>query len=251
MVSLVLFLMLAAILEFGRATFSAQVVQQAAGVAAREFATRPFRADAIEADVLSSDEGRAVYDPAKLAVEIQAGDDLSTIHQSWPPVNQQLRPLMFVDEVGGVRYLRYPGTLVRDAESDQLIVRIPLVQYDGAGGESIARWADVVEMTNLDAESVSIEVHYPFQAATLSGFDTDIATRTQSPIRADDSIDPGDPRGELVAPDSPVDGDPRGRTYGGPLGLGAQQAFGNVYGPLRPFRKVVSGLGVFRRELFQ
>lgn len=62
---------------------------------------------------------------------------------------------------------------------------------------------------------------------------------------------PGNPPGGLVAPDSPAKRELRGRTDGRALGRVSHQTLGNVYGPIQPSSKVVSGLGVFRRERFR
>lgn len=117
---------------------------------------------------------------------------------------------------------------------------------------------------------VALRVNFPFQSAAMSSFrhdETDPEYPFEStlgrPNAADDSkvieLNPGDHPGSLMP--TPLTSSPSGGggryagTYGGKFGLGAQGALGSGYftggRPVRPYRRVISGQAIFRREVFQ
>ncbi len=263
-VSLILYLLLAAIFEFGRAIHGAQVLQQAADVCAKEISRMPLPAELTFEQALAGTPGdrpvrSQIYDPHYLVLDLDTlggRPKLEDLIADLPPVNQQLFALMVFSEVGGRRLLRYPGALVTDDDSTDdpvdppsagLMVLVPLVTRDGSGGEAV-RWVEVVEDIQTGDPSgddpsdpfhiaspqkglVALRINYPFQAASLSSFrpaagpfEPNIGT----PQVADDdavSADPPPQGGSLVAPD--VAAGQYGGTYGGPFGLGEHGALGS------------------------
>ena len=111
LVSLVLYLMLAGAVEFGRLMFGANVLQDAARVAARELALAPIRANvsldyALSCNPLDEpvnclvDLRRRVFDPACLVVDFSdpaVSPDPDGYFAAMPVVNQVLRSLMITE----------------------------------------------------------------------------------------------------------------------------------------------------------
>ena len=171
LVSLVLYLMLAGAVEFGRLMFGANVLQDAARVAARELAVAPIRANvsldyALSCNPLDEpinclvDLRRRVFDPACLVVDFSdpaVSPDPNGYFAAMPVVNQVLRSLM-ITEPSRPNLVRYPGALLTDnvglacsalgpngqASPTGLTVGIPLVNASDGAGESI-RWVPVLE----------------------------------------------------------------------------------------------------------
>lgn len=276
LVALVLYLLLAATVELGRATFGAQVLQDAARVAAREVALLPFPAESSAVAALSSDGVRArVYDPSWLVVDLDQdadgdgaanGDELDDLFGQLPPVNQQLRALYIVETVqlasATRRLMRYPGALLVDPRAPAtalatsgLTVAVPRVAY-GAGGETITDWLEVLEPVQPDAFPLSagglvaLRLAYPFQAATMTGhretnadpFDPNL----DAPVLAA-AAEVGGVTDAAGGPPAALAGAAEGvGTYSGPYGLGRQYARGE---DVRPFRRVQVVQAVFRREV--
>jgi hypothetical protein len=279
LIALVMYLLLAATIEFGRMMFAAQTVQSVADFTARELARTELPAHTTFQQALREPAARAVYDEHFLVIsldDLPEGMELMDYVAGLPPVNQQLFPLMVLSYIGQQRLLRYPGALVEDTNPDDdppgainagLLVKVPVL----LPGDTI-EWHDVVEAIapadSLDADPFSIasnargvvalRINYPFQAAALSGYrpraDAQdrpdyFAGNVDRAILADDSalIDTGLPDGASpVAPD-PTPGSDYDGTYGGAYGLGEHGALASR---VRPYRKVVSANGVARREIF-
>jgi Flp pilus assembly protein TadG len=153
-VSLVLYMLLAAILTFGQILYSAQGLQQAVDVAARELSRTPLPADIKfqddnnpATDVLHNSTVQSrIFDERYLVLSIDAGSNPMTFNGGhtigdFPLVNQQLLPLMVyetgltevqVNPLGGIQpiqyfpgpssqiggYLRYPGAVFMDPNPD-------------------------------------------------------------------------------------------------------------------------------------
>ncbi len=170
------YLLFAGTFEIGRMVFSAQILQNAARVGARELALIPLPATYTfdkalgvnppystlpAADQANVDRVRElVYDPTLLAVDLSAYSDDASFQvfvATWPPLNRMLLPLMLREDVGGVPYLRYPGALVQagsfgtDSTGDSLIVMVPVVTRRGAGGAEFIEWHHVVEEMRASA----------------------------------------------------------------------------------------------------
>lgn len=179
LVSLVLYLMLAGAVEFGRMMFSANAVQDAARVAARELAVAPIRANVTFDYALSCDPAtdpnclldlkRRIFDPACLVVDLDdpaVASDPEGFFAALPVVNKALRTLM-ISEPLRPNLLRYPGALLTDgggvgcsavgpngtAAPTGFTVGIPLVESrDGAGVETIT-WVPVVQEIRATRDS--------------------------------------------------------------------------------------------------
>jgi hypothetical protein len=309
LVSLVLYFLLAGAVEFGRLMFGANVLQDAARVAARELALAPIRANvsfdyALTCNPLDEpvnclvDLRRRVFDPACLVVDYTdpaVSPDPDGYFAAMPVVNQVLRSLM-ITEPSRPTLVRYPGALLSDdsplgcsavgpngaASPTGLTVAIPLVNRNN-GGETVT-WVSVLQeirpaddedcptrgpfsLVYLSAQDdcggldvdptptrgvAAVRINYPYQAATLSAFQSPVPTSTDplpanitAPILADDGAvqENNSPPGGLLD-DGAVVG-----PYAGPYGLGRQFALaGRV---VRPFRRLVSAQAIQRREVFE
>jgi len=169
---------------------------------------------------------------------------------------------MIVDHSNGKNLLRYPGALLSDPSTPSgFTVGIPAVTARGNQGIETIQWVPVIEEARSDSFSISgtgspngvvaLRINFPFQAALLSGFQGNSAI-TLSPnieniIIANDAgvaTDPGSP----PAPGGSLpDADPG--LYAGQYGLGRQLAFGGK--EVRPYRKLLAGEAIFRREVMQ
>ena len=306
LVSVVLYLLLAGAIEFGRLMFDANALQDVARVAARELALAPVRADATFDYALSCDatadanclvdlKGR-VFDPACLVVNLDdpaVAQDPEGYFAAMPVVNRALRTLM-ITEPSRPNLLRYAGALLSDesgaacsavgpngqAAPTGLTVGIPLVDSrDGSGIESIT-WVPVLqeirssqdadcplrgpfsliylssqdECGPLDADPLpdrglaAVRINYPYQAATLSGFQPSVPTDVDpippniaNVILAED----GGVQQNNAAPGASIDDGAVG-PYAGAFGLGRQFALAGR--TVRPFRKLISGQAIYRRE---
>jgi hypothetical protein len=178
LVSLVLWLLFAIAIDFGRLMFSAQALQDAARTAARELAVIPLPANVVPA--AAGDPGGfdaalnyldpvtgmfpvrdRIFNPGCLVINLDNFTDaggvvdqvaLQQFRDAMPVVNRALYPLMNIDLSGGRDLLRYPGALLADTTgtvppcgtqpSTGFVVGIPLVT--GHNPETI-RWLPVVE----------------------------------------------------------------------------------------------------------
>lgn len=111
---------------------------------------------------------------------------------------------------------------------------------------------------------VALRINYPFQSPVMSGFrpspDGPFEPNGRFVNEADDSgVSESNPLfgGDTLLSVAGGDDDMRGpfvfgsegvpATFGGPYGLGTQQAFGR---PVRPFRRVLTAQAIYRREVF-
>lgn len=267
LVAMTLSLLMVVGVEFGRLMFSAQALQDAARVAARELALAGLPAD-IDFDTALA----TVFSRDCLVADLDAFPepgapgsffDVCNGGGPAPVINRALQPLMIVDTaVPGRRLLRYPGALLVDATSASgLTVGIPLVSARTAEGVETIRWVDVVEEIRPTADPssgsfaaaqgglVALRINYPFQADSLTAFAAPDEPFTPNLGRAR-VADDGAVVEENAPPRGTVDGDePTGPgAYSGPYGLGRQFALGQ---DVRPFRRVLSAQGFFRREVFE
>lgn len=269
-IALLLYLLIAVTIDFGRLFFSAQAVQDAARVTARELSVIPLPADMTLTEALSRPEVRArVYRPEHLVIDLDAipgGVGLETFLDSLPVLNQALRPLMIYDRVGDRRLLRFPGALLTDPSTPTgLTVGIPYVVSRDANGVETIRWVPVLEEIRNPAfpgESpfslntpggmpqrglVAVRINYPYQAAMLSGYlegpGGPLSPNAGYRVQANDGgvTSLGAPPGGFAA--GTVEDGP----YGGTYGLGKLYVSGDE---VRPFRKLLSAQALFRREVF-
>lgn len=276
--ALVLYLLIVVTIDIGRMVYTAQILQDAARVAARELSVTPLPADLTLDDALARLDVRArVFDPALLVIDLDAYPtqaDLDAFLGSLPVVNKSLRPLMIYDRVdvaGATRnLLRYPGALLADAGSPTgFTVGIPRVASRDATGTETIEWLPVISevrpdqadptsgpfsVTDLGAARVqrglvALAINYPFQAAATSSFRANPGGPTEPnlafPNEANDAgvaqLD-APPQGTVQALDSTTS------PYSGPFGLGKQLALARE---VRPFRRLLSAQSLFRREVFE
>ncbi len=261
LVALVLYLLFAAIVELGRATFLAQAAQDAVRVAARELALMPLPAEAGFEQALADPRVlERVFDPTLLVVDLETSGDLDAFFAAAPLVNQALRPLMILDRpvVDGVqrRFLRFPGALLKTADDQTFTVGVPrVVQRDGDGIETI-EWLPVLEEIRPGAFSAlgpdggvaALRINVPYQAASLGSFREAPGGPFEPNLAFANLADDG---AVEVLQDGAL-GIPAAEggigAYAGPYGLGRLLALGEE---IRPFRKLISAQAVFRRESFE
>lgn len=271
-VALLMYLLMAVVIDFGRLFFSAQVVQDAARASARELALIPLPPGMTLAEALDDPVVRArVYQPEHLVIDLDAipgGLTLEEFSDNLPVLNKMLRPLMIFEQVDGRRLLRYPGALLIDASTPSgYTVGIPLVESRFGEGHEVIRWVPVLEeIRNADFPDaspfslntpagmpqrgiVAIRINFPYQASMLSGHMQAPGGPTAPNVSERIRANPDDvfvsqtnaPPGALL----PEDG--RMGAYTGPYGLGRMLVMGEM---VRPFRKLLSMQMVFQREVF-
>ena len=275
LLSLVFYVLVALVVDMGRMIFSAQVLQDAARVAARELSLTPLPAAMSFDEALNAPTVKAqVFDTSLLVIDLDTfadDSDFQAFLDQLPLVNKMLRPLMIFEqvEIEGTarRLLRFPGALLNDPTAPSgLTVGIPRVESRGENGVETIRWIPVLEEIPNGSFSlvapdplnpppqrglVAVRLNYPFQAVTLSGFQQApggmFEPNLENRIQADDAnVD--DSANNPVSGTPFADGDlPTVGPYGGRFGLGGQLAFGGE--TLRPFRKLLSAQAIARREV--
>ncbi len=194
LVSLVLYLLLAGTIEFGRLVFGASALQDVARVAARELAVAPLRANvtfeyALSCDPTSDpnclvDLKRRVFDPACLVVDLTdpaVAADPDGYFAAMPVVNRALRTLM-ISEPSRPNLLRYPGALLTDDAGAQcsaagpggaagptgFTVGIPIV--DNSAGLETITWVPVLQEIRA-AQDLNCPSRGPFSLIYLAAED--------------------------------------------------------------------------------
>ena len=285
-VSLVIYMLLAAILTFGHALYVAQGLQSAADLAAREISRTPLPADATLEEVLTDGSLADIYSPDYLVFDLDTLGPGQSFFQDvvpgWPVLNQQLATLMIGDRPDfdgngspDRNFLRYPGALLEDSNTPTgYTVGIPIVTSRAEGGAETIRWVPVVEEIDSDDSPdpfqisspqrglVALRINFPFQSASMSSFrpnpEGQFESSLGSPNAADDGevseLNTNDRSGDLTG--APLAGDSiYSGTYGGQYGLGAQGALGSQSltegKPVRPYRRVISAQAIYRREVFE
>ncbi|MEO0478630.1 MAG: TadE family protein [Planctomycetota bacterium] len=284
LVSLILYLLFAATIGFGRVVQASQVAQDTARLAAREFALTPLPAASTFEDALTDPMVLSrIFDPEALVIDLDVVDangvTLDSVFASLPLINRSLRPAMIFDRpvVDGVqrRLVRAPGALLRStSDPSRFTVGVPLVVSRDDDGVETIRWLSVVEEVRVDPTDpttgsfslasanpdrgvVGIRINLPVQASALTSFQpTPLGGEPNAgrPNLADDSavIQLDGPRDGTLLPNiepGPLpDGTPSVSPYGGPFGLGSQFALATE---TRPYRRVVTGQAFFRREVFR
>lgn len=233
-----------------------------------------------EAALQRADVKARVFDPDLLVVDLDniptTYPDLESYVASWPVVNRALRPAMVFNllEISGAtrRLMHVPGALVtsptpqasRPPGATGYMVAVPLVVSRAATGTETIRWVGVVEevrpdpldpasgpfsvaASGVDAGLVALRINLPYQSSAMASFQSNgLGTPNgDSPNLANDgsvtelNSAPGTPLG-MSSDSSPV--------YTGPYGLGRLYLLGEE---VRPFRRVVTGQALFRREVFE
>ena len=168
--SLVLYLLLAGTVEFGRIMIAANALQDVARAAARELSVAPVRANVTFDEALTCDPAadpttclvdlrRRVYDPGCLVIDLSdpaVAADPDGYFAALPVVNRMMRTLM-ITEPERPNLLRYPGTLLTSADAAACsaagpngsaaatgyTVGIPMIETSGTG--ELIVWVPVVQ----------------------------------------------------------------------------------------------------------
>lgn len=281
----VLWLLLAAIVEFGRLLMVAQTLQLAARAGARQLALD----DSLAAEAPFEDALARVFDPQWLVLDLdlleqcgallpetvaeESEDPLDRfVRKRLPLLNQQLRPVMFLETVPpeadprGIprRLLRYPGTLLArtappsDPCASEFGVAIPALEDERGAARQRVRWLPIVESprdpTGGDRFPLSgggfaaLRIHYPHQALFWSAAYLsppgpegrgNVGDRIgEKPI---EEINPLDRDGALLDSRDALAG-----PYGGRFGAGVQAILRER---VRPYARVLRGEAVFPREV--
>ncbi len=267
-----IYILVGGVLVFGRMLFSAQTVNQAVDAASRELARTPLPPTATFEDVRDStapptDFRTRVYSEDWLAINITPWVNAPgglTLYEYLdtlpiPLVNRHLIPVMFMQQVGNLVLLRYPGALVTSATAPSTFsVEVPVVLSEDYDGNMSIRWVRVLEEIdtedqpgdntgpNPDAFPVNspqggvaaLRLNYPFQSVMFSEWVGDgVIVADDSAVTAVNS-----PNG------TPVDPGGVAGPYEGQFGLGRQFVLGTE---VRPYRRLVSAQAVYRREVFE
>ncbi|MCI0455562.1 MAG: pilus assembly protein [Gemmataceae bacterium] len=177
-IALVLYLLLAFTLELGRATYTVQVLTQAADASARELARVSLPPEMTFEQALKHPEVlKGVFNEEFLIIDLDqlGGKTLDEYFAGLPVLNQQLRPLMIFEPTSGKGRLRYPPGLT-----------VPVVQEAAPGHFAL-------DAGNPSSGRVSLRVNYPFQATTLND-------STRQPFRLVLSEQSGSYRREVFGP---------------------------------------------------
>jgi len=268
LVALVLYLLLGAIFTFGHALYVAQQVQMSADLLAREISRTPLSVGGENLRVALNDDAvtNAIFDESKLRFDLNtlpdpdSIDDLREEIESWPNVNRMLSVVMIRSD----GFFQYPG-IVNHGTSEEPHYRIA-TRFDAIaptpGNPVDEGWVDVVEELEGRTEDtgetfslyppgsdaggvVALRINYPVHSAFL--------TAMELPPDGSDFADPNANFLEVTNPGSefdveaPTKLDPSTELYGGDRGLGRQYAWGTQ---VRPYRRIVSGQAIYRREVF-
>lgn len=274
LVSILLYVIMAGIIAFGRMYYTIQAVQVATDTAARELSRTPLPATATFEDVRNdplSEFSTRIFSEDFLAIDISpwmAGPPMSLFDYldslGIPMVNRALIPVMTISRVGGgaQTLLRYPGALVTSPTAPSgFTVEVPLVlARDGQGHETIV-WRRVLEEIGTDPFPVNspeqglvaLQLNYPFQAAESGDFrmpnlatPPPFAPNYGEPNEADDGQVTA---GATATGGTPTAPDEERGAYTGIFGLG-QISHANV-DLVRPYRKVITANAIYRREIFE
>ncbi|MEX1024816.1 MAG: TadE/TadG family type IV pilus assembly protein [Planctomycetota bacterium] len=289
LVSIVFYLLLAGTVELGRLMVMNQALQDAARIAAREFALAPFPASATFEQALYDalqpvpSVNPPIFDPRALVVDmtdLPAGTDPTTVFATLPVVNQSLQLLMFRDEVTveGQRrdVYRMPGTLlINDAFAQMplptnplgLTVQVPRIIGRGPGGGEIIEWTNVLEEVRANNSfvaagtgSFSLTPPNPGQESGMAAVRLNLPF--QSVLLGSFYTDAdGSSAGPMEATGVQTVTNPQDQN--GRLAIDSADSagtYGGEYGlgglhmlgtQIRPFRRVISAQSMFRREVFQ
>jgi hypothetical protein len=249
-IALAFYLLFAGTIELGRMITTAQAVQNAARVAAREMALIALPPTATFREALADPQVRArIYDEHLLAVQTSTVPDTD----DWPVVNRMLTPLMILESVGGTDFYHYPGAVVSDGGGG-FTVRVPKVLDESSDGTTI-EWHMVVEevvpstgegpfslaSTGPERGLVALRINCPYQATTMAAFKH--VSGGQAPVLASGGVTAvNEPGGALMGSNSDIG------PYSGPEGLGHLYVLDQQ---VRPFRKFIAGQSIFRREVYR
>jgi hypothetical protein len=277
-VALAFYLLFAGTITMGTMISTAQAVQNAARVGARELALVALPPTMTFRQALHDPAVKArVYDPELLAVPVTGGVLPDT--SSWPVINRMLTPLMIYDTIGTADFYHYPGAVISTGSGYS--VKVPVVSgRDSDGVETISLHDVVEEVVDSDGNGpfslaasvgvyherglVALRINCPYQSASMTAFKFDPQAGHEgvqdAAILANDSnVHTQSYPGEQVStglnfvgnatpnPDNPNDYG----AYAGKYGLGRMLGPGPGDLPVRPFRRMISAQSLFRREVFR
>jgi hypothetical protein len=289
LVSLAIYVLIAAGIELGRLIFADQALEDAVRVAARELSVLPLPSDlTFEAALADPLVRQNIYDPDKLVIDRGAFGSEADFQQflgSLPSVNRELLPLMISERVTvnavELDLLHFPGALWRDPSSSSgFAVHIPRVISRDAQGVETIDWVDVLEEIRCDPCDpasgpfsltapdpapaclppnsprglVALRMNYPFQAGMLSGYRANPAGPLESNLSlpilaADDQVT------VQLSPNCPPPSgslvDPANQSSNAYSGRYGLGSQDALAQKVRPFRKLITTQAIFRREVFQ
>ncbi|RCS54465.1 hypothetical protein DTL42_04805 [Bremerella cremea] len=258
LVSLVLYLLLGAILTFGHALYVAQQVQMSADFLAREISRRPLSVqdeslrDALADGTINStifNEELLIFDLNQLSDRTDAEELQETI-ANWPIVNRMLSVVM----INNGTNFQIPGAVPRVINGK---TRIQIAKTFAAESDQDDDWVDVVEEVLTSAGDslyppdtdaggvVALRINYPIHSVFFTAMDPPPKDAKFADPNAN-FMEVANP-GEEFTEAAPKKLDPRTELYGGDKGLGRQYAWGTQ---VRPYRRIVSGQAIYRREVF-
>jgi len=280
LVALVLYLLLGAIFTFGHALYVAQQVQMSADLLAREASRRPMPVDAgslseglealnstdpsFRAEIYDADYLRVALNdnPNNLPIVKPVGLTLREwIDRDWPIVNQQLAMVMSID--AEAEEFRIPGMVNRGTADDP---RYQIALFMDADLSNEDDWVDVVEEIDFEPAEympgdptthgpfslqhpsqgvVAVRINYPVHSAFFTAMEP-LPANAQFGDPNANFIEVPNPTAEFDVT-TPTQLDAREELYGGDKGLGRQYAWGTQ---VRPYRRIVSGQAIYRREVF-
>jgi TadE-like protein len=254
LISLILYMILAATVDFGRMFLVSNVAASAARTAAVWLSTSAAAKTAPTfADLLNDPTVRCqIYDPGLLVIDpknpIDPDPACAFNGNQLPVVNQTLfQTAMISDFIGGVNVYHYPGAMFTDPTAiSGYKILIPVVASRSGTGVETLTWVDVLEESkpgSLASGVIAVRVNYPYQAAMLSGFrpspdgpyEPNIVDKAHGGWGVNDADDAA-----VSAPSTPdVASDIPYGAYSGPYGLGVQLAFAGK--TVRPYRRLLAG----------
>ncbi|PQO27292.1 hypothetical protein C5Y96_17260 [Blastopirellula marina] len=269
LVALVLYLLLGAIFTFGHALYVAQQVQMSADLLAREVSRTPLSVNGENLREAMQDQAvkSSIYDESKLRFNLldledpDSPEDLREEIKTWPIVNRMLSVVM--TKVDG--FFQYPG-IVNHGTTDDPHYRIA-TSYEAAlptpGNPVDEGWVDVVEELTDSAENslyppgsdsggvVALRINYPVHSPFFTAMHPlPEEAKFGDPNANYVKVSPGDNASEITSEFGeyrPEYLNPEKELYGGNRGLGRQYAWGTQ---VRPYRRIVSGQAIYRREVF-
>jgi len=266
-VSIVLFLMLSTILSFGMILLQANVAQQAADVCAREIAKYPLPFDAQlplslvdQANPGTAVDISQIYREDFLYVDAESlgGQSFTDYMTSAPLVNRLLAPAMIFDT--SLQAYRFPGAVVLhddvktvlvpmvNVSTNEITWHLPVEEVLFSGNVSQCNATPQLDLDGFVAGAIVIRVNIPVQSSVMTGFQKPVDQGGDgSPIEADDTaVIANLPAGySFVVEDNAGFDEDGNQIHGGKYGLGRQFAFAKN---VRPYREVVSGQAIYRRE---
>lgn len=209
--------------------------------------------------------------------------DYQALQNRMPMINRLLFPLYVYDRDRNA--IRYPGTVVTRDSDSELTILIPIVGFGNrdanTGVENISQWREVVEEIlpdgategaysvtstttgQLDAGMVALRINFPYQSGAMIAYQQQdsggTVLRTPDALGRDDitsvAVEADDasvaaaalPTGFTLATPA-TDATTDGLSHRGTYGLGSMQAHLTT---VRPYRKVLTAQGIYRREVFE